>query len=507
MIDPKIINTRPGAAPRLARIIREILRPAPTCGEGVVSVLVDDNEVQLADRHERAVVAGNMLPDLGERVAWLRVDQQTVVVPYWTRPRQPQPMAGHVAPFWAGEVIPAVMPGQIIAANISPGCDGDRARRAWALELLEAEDSMAVRLRRCEIDDEPSQWAVAVAWIWPALEPWVTAGPTGATPLILIDASDRIFVWWMRGELWEHGGDAGEAWQALEGQINSDNGEATLGAPATIDAPAIQGFSPVQLVPYGALEVDEQGRLWAAALVEAWAMGCELDLLFGDELESGVYHYAIAPVSGAAELPPGPRGIWEWPMGPGPGILCGGPVGAGLLQGYEAAGSGWLPEGWHVFGQSFFQLDDPEAESTVRWSPYAIWLPAMSSARVTFGSMGVPNGGRRIYWAYSKLEYEYPWQWEYFEGGPNLAVEIPAPGAGEVVVSDIPGGPAPPETSTLYMQRVRVSHIRAGIPGTLARRIYRTQADGEAFGLVHELPGNTDDEIWDDATGPGKSVV
>jgi len=82
---------------RLGTIVAKILAARRTMGSGLVSQIVRPGEVRLEGRQERVLVAGNVSPSVGERVAWLRLDRETLVTAKNLRSRMPVVLRADVA--------------------------------------------------------------------------------------------------------------------------------------------------------------------------------------------------------------------------------------------------------------------------------------------------------------------------------------------------------------------------------------------------------------------------
>jgi len=81
---------------RLATIIRRILRAERTTGAGII--VGEPGSLRISGRSERVLIAGNAIPQAGARVAWARVDGNTLLVPY-SRRGQPTFLPGARASF------------------------------------------------------------------------------------------------------------------------------------------------------------------------------------------------------------------------------------------------------------------------------------------------------------------------------------------------------------------------------------------------------------------------
>jgi len=74
---------------RLGSMVSRILEAEETAGVGIVSQVIPPGEVRLSGRLEGVLIAGNVLPRIGERIPWLRVDKQTLVASHNIALRRP----------------------------------------------------------------------------------------------------------------------------------------------------------------------------------------------------------------------------------------------------------------------------------------------------------------------------------------------------------------------------------------------------------------------------------
>ncbi len=486
---------------RLSSIIQRILSSHRTCGWGKVSHTIRSGEIRLEGHQERVLVAGNASPAVGERVPWLRLDRGTLVTARNIRLRPPLVLpSGKALPTWTGAW------GHVITAsfdngqydNASPCCAADSQGNAWTAVCESVGDVFRLHFYRGDKDNllSPSGWAskghIDFSYID---DPYYrTSGPGWRMPCLLVDDQDNFFVWWHRQFLWECGQQTANALQGVKGTINPDTGALSLDSPVDLGLPYVDGFGPPYTPDYSGLEMDPEGYLWLVTSPKVTVQRPTLSLLYGDDLLVGTYRYALSYVSAESELGCGyytsitTKAKADYSS-------C---SGARLIR-----GGGSFGPGMYHFRMTFYKSDGTSGDGESWFPPNeGSWFEAIFYANDWCFEFDLRRGlancsGRRVYCALQDINGNIgPYYLLHDEpGNEEATVTIYAPPSGSE--------PTGPSEHTLPAKRVRVWNVDQGPPGTIARRIYRTQMGGSVYGLVGEISDNQNDAEWAYDTGDG----
>ncbi len=477
-----------GLVSRLTVIVKRILAAARTSGWGQVAQVGPGGEARLAERQERVLLAGNAVPRVGDRVAWLSLDAGTLVTARNVRARPPLVLpAAKTLPTWTGQW------GAVITSsfdngqydNAAPCCAADSLGHAWTAVCEGVGDTFRLHFYRGDKDNllAAAGWESKAHIDFPYIPAYSrTSGPGWRMPCLLVDDQDRLFAWWHRQYLWEAGQQTADALQAVRGTISPETGALDLEEPVDLGLPYVDGFGPGYTPPYNGLAMDPDGYLWLVAAPRVTVQMPSVELLYGDDLAAGTYRYALTYQSADGELGCGAaREITTLAQAAVPGAPTR----------FSAPNVGAFPAGTHYFRVTFYKGDGTSGDGETTLGAEGAYKLTSSGRSIR---MAIPrslrNGGRKVYYAsapegpYYLIWTQPDWNTDYIE-----------------VYSPVSEGPQPPTTNTLPAKRALVWNVDQGPPGTIARRIYRTQAGGGMYGLVHTITGNENDAEWIDASG------
>jgi len=474
---------------RLCAIVRRILAAHRTCGWGKVAQAMGPGEVRLEGHQERVLVAGNASPAVGERVSWLRLDRGALVTTRNIQARVPLVLpSGKTLPTWTGawaSIITGCFDGGQYD-NASPCCAADSNGHAWTAACEAVADVFRLHFYRGDKDDllAPAGWASKAHIDFPYMgDPYYrTSGPGWRTPCLTVDDQDSLFAWWHRQFLWEAGQQTANALQGVRGAINPDTGALTLDAAVDLGLPYVDGFGPAGTPDYNGLEIDPDGSLWLVTSPKVTVQTPAAELLYGDDLLVGAYRYALAYESASGELG---CGYYTTKTTLAQAAVPGAP------SSFSNPNVGTFTAGYHYFKVTFYKDDDGSGDGETTPGTYGSYnLPTSNrSIRMTIPT-SLRNGGRRVYYAaasggpYYLIATQPDWNTSYIE-----------------VFDPVSSGTEPPTANTLPAKRTRIWNLDQGPPGTIARRIYRTQAGGTTYGLVGTIGNNLNDQEWVDDTG------
>ena len=474
---------------RLGNIVGDILASERTVGSGQVSEVVRHGEVRIADRQERVLAAGYAVPQAGARVPWVRLDRETLVTVHNVRPGRPWVApTGKALPTWTGAwarvITNSFDNGQY--DNASPCCGADSEGHAWTAVCEGVGQVFRLHFYRGDKDHllEPGGWQSKAYLDFPYIgDPYyVSSGPGWRTPCLLVDDEGNLFAWWHRHFLWQAGQQTTNALQGVQGTINVDPGELSLGSPADLGLPYVEGFGPSTTPDYNGLEIDPDGYLWLVTSPKVTVQKPNVELLYGADLAVGAYRYALAYESASGELGCGDyRQVTTLAEASVPGAP----------SSFSNPNPGGFLAGAHYFKVTFYKDDGTSGNGETTPGSYGLYnLPTGNRSIRMRIPASLRNGGRRVYYSSGAsgpyyLIHDQP-------DNSTLYIEVYNP---------VSSGPNPPTANTLPARRTRVWNVDQGPPGTIARRIYRTQAGGTVYGLVGTIGNNLNDQEWTDDTG------
>ena len=464
---------------RLGRAVQDILRSERTMGSGRVESVVRAGEIKLEGRSERVLVAGNMMPRIGAIIPWVLVSAGLLVASHNVPMTYPAPVSAAAELRFVGReaiIIDALLTGDPYWQR--PYCGEDSAGAGW-ITLLEAPvdgDASKLHFYRGDPLDLtlPENWASATHLDYAS----ILRGPRDGVPFAIDDA-DRLFGVISRGRLYGQTESTADNCQGVSGQIDAPAGTLDLDMPVDLGLPYPSGIAPNEAI-IGDVAVGPDGTIWFAGVAQQWVPYPTLQLLYGDELLVGNYKYAVAYRSGSGETLIGDyasittRATAVKPSTP---------------SNLAKVAGGSFEAGTHYFKVTYWgdaENGDGETDGSTAASITVSEGEAPCAIAMRL-SLGLPNGGRRVYHATAS-------------GGPYaLALEIADATTQDVTVTAPGTGAAIPGTNTLLARRVRVRHATWAGDGTISKRVYRTQAGGATYGYVGQIPG-AGDGTWDDKT-------
>ncbi len=380
--------------------------------------------------------------------------------------------------------------------NVSPLCAVDSQGNAWVPIITVSGNVMTLHLYRGDKTNllSTSGWESEWHIDWEGTDPYAewplsAVGMLGwNTPYMLIDDEDNVFLWWYR-DLWSPESPTTEnACQAVQGTIDAETGEVTMGTPVDLGVPYIEGFGPQNSPWYGGLEIDPDGYLWIIGnpvdFVDNPNIGGVYGLRYGNDLDVGFYYYALSNVSNDSEMGRGIHwnGVWTKEHGD--------PPGSPVLDSLGHSGS--FPGGSEWQFKATIYMDGDDGGETAGSGALEVDIPSGGNDWSITLSVPVPPEyctGRRYYCRQGSSGTFYRVA-EVANTEPTTVTILAPPSGSEAVI---------PDPGTLGMRRVHMT-VWQGPPGTISRKVYRTQANGSVFGYVATIENNNNAEPWTDTT-------
>lgn len=477
---------------QISEVLGRLFRRAAQSGWGVVTQVLRPGEIRLAGRPERVLVAGPRTPEVGERVAWLRAEDGSLVIPMQGVPALAGPRPGPTIN-WIGEAAYISWPGQEEDhwTNVH-GAIGMIGSDLWSWLSSEPE---TLHRRLAILRGQFAQLLTAEGWseagshtFEPVTGPGGQAkgGPAPTSACLLRDGST---LWWLWNEDWDPytSGLPDYSLYALLGTVSA--GSLSLGSPVALPRPEIGGFGPWEPGGSCGMMVGPDGHYWAVATFQMTPGIPVVRRIWGDDLTTGWHFYSVGNVSDEEECFAG--------SGAGTTATDSPLIGLGSepdifypLGGIETASGGGFG-GPHIYGVrvTYYKDDDTggDGETTASQDIYGttasfdVAAGQTKSLHVTVRSGPANTTGRRIYIA--------------TDSGPSyLALEVAGNAEQTVEISGPPGsGTTMPTSNSLHRRRVWICGFGApgqGPDGTTARRVYALRPAAEEYVKVGDVQGN-----------------